>query len=148
MTLRIRRMLGGGKIKEGSFNAETKSPRKILEAMDRIAPGLSSTAILQPESNYTISFDATKHNLLLENELRKLRKNGIEFDFYTDINKKDKYEVEAVDITRPKYQERLFIEFSPFDDLEWSYIRGMFGLPSRVTEEVSDEETMETISDR
>jgi hypothetical protein len=141
-------MLGRGKIKENSFKTDTASPRRILELMDKFAPGLSSTAILQPESNYTISFEINKHNMLLENELRKLRKqNDVNFDFYTGINKKDKYEEEAINLRRPEKQERLFIEFSPRDDLEWAYIRGMFGLPSNITKEVSEEETIETIGD-
>lgn len=143
----MRRIFGRGKIKADSFKEDPSSPRKILETMNKFAPGMSSTAILQPESNYTISFDAAMHNTLLENELSRLRKQKINFDFYTGINKKDKHEIEAINLTRPEKQKRFFIEFSPRDDLEWAYIRGMFGLPSIITDEVSEEETIETIGD-
>jgi len=141
-------MLGGGKIKKGSYKPEKTSPRLIREAMDKIAPDMALTAQLQQEQNYTISFDATKHNLLLENQFRKLRKKGVSFDYYTGTNQTDKYEEVAVDVSRPKFQERLFIEFKPKDDLDWAWIRGIFGLSSQVTTEVSTEETVETVSDR
>jgi hypothetical protein len=148
LTLRLRRLLGGGKIKRGTYKPEKTSPRLIREAMDKIAPDMALTAQLQQEQNYTISFDITKHNLLFENQLRTLRKKGVDFDYYTGTNQFDGTEEVAVAYNRPKYQERLFIEFKPRDNLEWSWIRGMFGLPSEVTTEVSEEETIETVSDR
>ena len=147
MTLRLRRLIGKGKIKENTYKPENFAPRKILDAMNDLAPGISDTAVLQPEQDFTISFDFKRHNTLLENKLRKLRKKGVDFEYYTGTNKPDKWETEAIDFKRPRTEERLFIQFAPKDDLEWAYIRGMFGLPSNVTDEVSDEETIQTIGE-
>ena len=149
MTLNVKRWFKRG----GKIETKKKLPRKdylmISQAMNKFSPGMTETAMMQKGDKYIISFDASGHNLLLEKELRRLRnKIGLNFDYYVgkDISSSD--DIQATNLTRSKIQDRLFVEFSPVDDIEWSYLRGIFGLPSGVTTEVSEEQPVETISDR
>jgi hypothetical protein len=146
MTLKKR--LFRGKIRRGSF-----SPKKdfllVNKTMEEYAPGMAETAILHSDSKYLISFDASKYSPKLEQKLKQLRnKEGLAFDYYIGQDRKSQDDEPAFDLVRARKQRRLFLEFSPKDDIEWSYIRGMFGLPARLTAEVSNEQPEVTVADR
>lgn len=148
MTLGVRRLFGRGKTRRGSF-----SPKKdfllVNKAMEEYASGMAETAILHSDSKYLISFDASKYNPKLEKELKRLRnKEGLSFDYYIGQDRKSQDDEPALDLARARRQRRLFLEFRPNNDTEWSYIRGMFGLPARLTTEVSEEQPESTVADR
>lgn len=148
MTLGVRRLFGKGAVRRGSL-----SPKKdfllVNKTMEEYAPGMAETAILHSDSKYLISFDASKYSPNLEKELKRLRnKEGLSFDYYIGQDRKSQDDEPAFDLVRARRQRRLFLEFRPNDNVEWSYIRGMFGLPARLTTEVSDEQPEITIADR
>lgn len=148
MTLGVRRLFGRGKTKRGSY-----SPKKgfllVNKAMEEYAPGMSETAILHSDSKYLISFDASKYSPKLEKELKRLRnKEGLSFDYYIGQDRKSPDDKPALDLSRARRQMRLFLEFRPNDDTEWAHLRGIFGLPDRITTEVSDEQPEDTVADR
>jgi len=148
MTLGVRRLFGRGKVKRGSF-----SPKKdflmINKTMEEFAPGMSETAILHSDSKYLISFDASKYSPMLERKLKQLRnKEGLLFDYYTGYDRRSADDESALDLIRSRKQMRLFFEFAPKNDVEWAYIRSMFGLPASLTSEVSNEQPEITVADR
>jgi hypothetical protein len=117
--------------------------------MEEYAPGMAETAILHSDSKYLISFDASKYSPKLEKELKRLRnKEGLSFDYYMGQDRKSLDDEPALDLARARRQRRLFLEFRPNDDTEWAYLRSIFGLPSRITTEVSDEQPEVTVGDR
>jgi hypothetical protein len=147
MTLRARQNVGG-KIKEGaSYQPEKKELRDVRKEMESLAPSLVETARLEGENKYTISFDAKKFNSNLDREFKILRgKVGLSFDYYigNDIKAKEDKDISAFPLARHKTEKRLFMEFSPKENTDWAYIRGIFGLPSEITDEVSEEENFDT----
>lgn len=144
----LKRRLFRGKIRRGSFSSK-KGFLLVNKAMEEYAPGMSETAILHSDSKYLISFDASKYSPILERKLKWLRnKEGLSFDYYMGQDRKSPDDEPAFDLVRSRRQMRLFLEFSPKDDIEWSYIRGMFGLPTRLTAEVSNEQPEVTVADR
>lgn len=148
MTLGVRRLLGRGKTKRGSY-----SPKKdfllVNKAMEEYAPGMPESAILHSDSKYLISFDASKYSPRLEKELKRLRnKEGLSFDYYIGQDRKSSDDEPALDLSRSRRQRRLFFEFAPKEDAEWAHIRSIFGLPDRITTEVSEEQPESTVADR
>lgn len=150
MTLRIKRFLKRG----GTIKPKRILPRddfiSINNAMIKYAPGMESTGIIQPGDKFVIHFDASNFNPALDKELKKLRNVvGLDFDYYLGESRPTPGDVKAINTTsKPGFTNRLFIEFQPRNDVEWSRIREIFGLPSNVTNDVSSLETIETVGDR
>ena len=148
MTLGIRRLFGKGKVKRGSFSPK-KGFLQLSKTMESFAPGMAETAVLHSDSKYLISFDASKYSPTLERKLKNLRnKEGLSFDYYTTFDQKSSGDRAAMKTKKSGEQLRLFFEFAPKDDVEWAHIRGMFGLPAQITEEVSEEQPEVTVADR
>lgn len=148
MTLGVRRFFGRGKVKRGSYSPK-KGFLQLSKSMESFAPGMSETAILHSDSKYLISFDASKYSPILEKELKRLRnKEGLSFDYYIGQDRRSPDDEPALDLVRSRRQRRLFFEFSPKEDTEWAHIRSIFGLPDRITTEVSDEQPEATVADR
>jgi len=148
MTLGVRRLFGKGKVKQGSLSPK-KGFLQVNKSMESYAPGMAETAVLHSEDKYLISFDAGKYNPTLEKELKRLRnKEGLSFDYYTGLDKSSPDDKSAMGLSRPGSQLRLFLKFAPKDDSEWAHVRTIFGLPSKMTDEVSEEQPESTVADR
>lgn len=148
MTLKsFRDRLRGGKIRKKSLYSQ-EDFMAIKKAMELSSPGMTQTAMLHGTGQYTISFDAGKYNINLENKFKKLRKEtGLDFQYRIDRAIRSDETRDKLDLARPAVQDRLVLTFSPKSDLDWVYIRTIFGVGTKITDEVSSEETINLVGE-
>lgn len=135
---------------EGTISKRAELPPNIFQlkkSMIRLVPGILETAALNKASPYTISFATDRNVSYLTKELLRLRNNGLEFDYWVDNDILSGEDQAGMNLTRSAIQKRLYITFSPASDEDWAYIRGLFGVNSKLTDEVSKEETFNTVGD-
>jgi hypothetical protein len=148
MTLRsIRGKKSGGKLSKREIYPQ-ESFLAIKKSMEQISPGMAESAKLDKDSGqFNISFDASNFNKTLEKRLKDLRKRGIDFDYMTVEEYNTHYETDKLGIDGRIVQKRLVLMFTPKDDLEWAHIRTIFGVGTRLTKEVSEQETINLVGE-
>lgn len=142
-----KKKLRGGKIRKKSLYPQ-EDFMAIKKAMEQFSPGMTETAMLHSKGQFTISFDADNYNINLENKLKKLRKEtGLDFDYRIDKSILSKEMKDKLDLARPVVQNRLVLTFEPKDDFSWVHIRTIFGVGTKLTDEVSSEEIIHLVGE-